>query len=82
MFFLCESGARMTSQFDVFREELSLCDWYLLPTKVQQMYMVFLSDTQNPIKMSSYANITSERETFKKVVHCEYIPIHFYSSIL
>lgn len=66
-FVLCEPGARMTNQFVLFSEELSRCNWYSLPIKMQQMYMIFLSDTQNPMKILSYANITCERDTTKKV---------------
>lgn len=67
-FMLCEPGAKMTNQFITYSEELSRCDWYLMSTKMQQMYVVFLLDTQNPIKMLSYANITCERETSKQVI--------------
>lgn len=66
---LCESGARMTNQFDEFSEELSRCDWYAVSIKMQRLYMIFFSDTQNPIKLESYANVTCERETTKTVIH-------------
>lgn len=67
---ICEPGAKMTNQFVAFSNELSICDWYSLPIEVQRMYVISLSDTQNPIKMSSYANITCERDTSKKVSFC------------
>lgn len=66
-FLLCESGARMTSQLETFDEKFSQCDWYLLPIELKQMYTIFLSDTQNSIKLTSYAGITCERNTSKKV---------------
>lgn len=64
---LCEPGARVTNQFEVFSNGVNQGDWYLLPIKVQRMYVIFLSDTQHPIKIRSFANITSERETLKNV---------------
>lgn len=67
IFILCEPGARMTYQFVAFGEELSRCDWYLLSIELQRMYMIFLSETQNPMKMLCYGNITCDRDTTKKV---------------
>lgn len=57
----------MINQFIILNDELNRCDWYLLSIELQRMFVVFLLDTQNPIKMLSYANISCERETFKKV---------------
>lgn len=68
IFLLCEPGEQMTNQLTVFSDELSQCDWQLLSIKMQRMYAIFLLDTQNPMKMMSYANITCERETFKEVL--------------
>lgn len=51
---------------------MSQWDWYLLSIGMQRMYVVFLLDTQNPMKMHSYANITCERETFKEVIICRH----------
>lgn len=70
IFLLCEPGVRMTMQFEVFSDKLSRCKWYLLSIEMRQMYLIFLSNTQNSIKMFSYANIICERETSKKVGHC------------
>lgn len=64
---LCEPGTRMTNEFQAFGDELSQCEWYLLSIEMQRMYLIFSMDTQNPIKMMSYANIACERETSKKV---------------
>lgn len=68
IFLMCESGGRMTNQFVVFSNELSRCNWISLSIKMRRMYLVFLLDSQNPMKIRSYANITCERKTFKKVV--------------
>lgn len=64
---VCEPGERMTNRFEIFSEELSRSDWYLLPIEMQRIYLVFLSNTQNAINVSSYGGITCERETSKKV---------------
>lgn len=67
---LCEPGARMINALQMFSEELCRCDWFLLPVQMQRMYMVFLLDTQHPIKIKSYGNLTCERETSKQVFAC------------
>lgn len=64
---LCEPGAMLTEKFDGLSDELSQCNWFTLSTKMQRMYVLFLSDTQNEIKLMSFAGITCERETLKKV---------------
>lgn len=64
---LCEPGEMMIDRFAKFEDELVQCEWYLLPIKVQSMYTIFVSSTQNPIKVASYGGIMCERETFKKV---------------
>lgn len=67
VFILCEPGARMIKHFEIFEENLSQFDWYLLPIDLQLMYMVFLSETQNGVKISSYGGIVCERNTSKLV---------------
>lgn len=68
IFLLCEPGEKMINQLGEFSDELNRCDWYLLAVELQRQYTIFLSDTQNPIKIWSYANITCERETSKRVL--------------
>lgn len=68
IFLLCEPGARMSTKFEMFSEELEQCDWHLLPIEIQRMYIIFLSDSQQPVMMSSYGGIMCERETSKKVL--------------
>lgn len=68
IFLLTEPGLLMTYHFDLFGIELNQCDWYSLPIKLQRMYLQFSTDTQNPIKISGYADISCERDTAKLVV--------------
>lgn len=76
IFLLCEPGQRMINRFDKFDNELVEFDWYLLPIEMQPMYMIFVSTTQNPLKVSSYGGIMCERETAKKVTTVfEYRPV-------
>lgn len=66
---MCEPGARMTADFARFEEELGKCEWYLMPIGMQRVYIIFLSDTQNSIEMTSYGRLVCNRETLKKVHH-------------
>lgn len=68
VFVLCEPGARMTDQFEAIGDELEQCNWYTLPIKMQQLYIIFLADTQNSINITSFAGIECTRETSKKVI--------------
>lgn len=65
VFLLCEPGARMTNQFGIFSDDLSRCDWHLLSLEMRRNYVIFL--TQRSANLLSYATITCERETSKKV---------------
>lgn len=67
VFLLCESGAIVTSQFELFDNELSQCDWHLLPIQMQRTYLIFKSDSQHSIQISAYGQIVCERDTAKKV---------------
>lgn len=67
VFVLCEPGRQMTTQFEMFGDELGRFDWYLLPIELQRMYRIFLADTQYPVDICSYGGITCDRETSKRV---------------
>lgn len=64
---ICEPGERVTHQFEQFCVEFGRCEWYKLPIEMQRMYLIFLSDTQQPQNICSYGGIVCTRETFKKV---------------
>lgn len=66
-FVTCESGERVINQFDKFGLEAGQCEWNKLPIKMQRMYLIFLSDVQQPKNFQSYAGIKCTRDTFKQV---------------
>lgn len=68
VYLLCEPGEMMIGRFAKFEDQLGQFDWYLLPIEVQSLFMVFVSNAQNPIKICSYGGIMCERETAKKVI--------------
>lgn len=68
VFIIGEPGYFCVKQFEMFDDELGQCDWYLLTIELQRMYMILLSETQNPKKISSYGGIACDRNTSKKVL--------------
>lgn len=68
VFAICEPGERVAHQFDQFGVEFSRCDWNKLTSiGMQRVYLIFLSDTQQPRNLQTYGGIECTRETFKKV---------------
>lgn len=63
----------MTTEFEMFEDELIQCEWYLMPIEMQRMYIMFLANTQNPIEISSYGGLVCSRETLKKVFTIEFL---------
>lgn len=63
----CEFSERVITAFDEFSDELDRCNWYLLPNRLQQTYLTFLLDTQQPKMIQGYGNISCTRATFKMV---------------
>lgn len=68
LFLISEPGERMSYQYDMFYEELNLCDWYKIPIKMQRIYLIFLSNTLEPNYITCYGNIHCSRDTVKKVM--------------
>lgn len=65
---ICELGERVADEFDAYHSKLCQCDWYLLPFKMQRMYLIFVGHTQQTPKIQGYANVECTRDTFKKVI--------------
>ena len=68
IFIICEPGERVSEKFEEFSNELGQCNWYALPSEMQRMYLIFLSDAQQPINIQCYGRILCSRETFKTVI--------------
>lgn len=64
---ICEPGERVANQFNKFGAKFGRCEWNKLPIGIQRMYLISLSDTQQPKNVRTYNSIKCSRETFKKV---------------
>lgn len=67
IFIFCSCGEMMTSEFDMISNELNQCKWYLLPLKVQELFLIFVANSQQAQFIQGYANIICTRETFQIV---------------
>lgn len=70
IFSLCELGETVTNQYEKLSDELYQCDWYSFPIEMQQMFVTFMSCTQQPVFIHGYGDTLTQctRETFKKVI--------------
>lgn len=68
IFIACEPGERVTEAFEQFDDELMQCNWYLLPTVIQRLYLIFLVNTQQTIHFECYGGISCTRDTSKNVI--------------
>lgn len=67
VFLACEICERVSTQFEMFGEELARCNWHKLSMEMQRVYVIFLKDTQQPANIDSYGGIQCTRITFKTV---------------
>lgn len=64
---MCECGETVTSQFEMFNDELNLCKWYVFPTEMQKMLIIAMANAQQPTILRGFGNTLCIRESFKKV---------------
>lgn len=68
IFIFCGQSEEMINEFETFNHKLGECNWYSLPLDIQRMYLIFISNTQQPKIIQGYGNILFTRDTFKKVI--------------
>lgn len=67
IFFFCEIGEMVSSQFIVFDEKLYQCDWHSFPIEMQRMFVLMLSSTQQIPIIQGFGNTKCTRDAFKTV---------------
>lgn len=68
LFFFCEFGEMVTNQFDQFDDELPQCNWYRFSMEMQQLYLMFIINTQTPTNIRGFGNLLCTRAVFKTVL--------------
>lgn len=67
LFVICEFGERLMNKFEEFNDGLCECQWYFHPIGLQRMYLTFGVETQQPVYIRGYGNVSTTRDTMKKV---------------
>lgn len=67
IFFSCEFGEMLSDEFSRVNDLFYECNWHLLSAQVQRVFKMILADTQQPVIIKGYGNVSCLRETFKKV---------------
>lgn len=67
LFIYCYFGDQMTSRFENIQSTLYLCQWYLLPNKLEKSIPMILRSSQKSIYLQGFGSNSCTRETFKKV---------------
>lgn len=59
------------NQYELLNDEMYQCDWYSFLIEMQQMFVTFMSFTQQPVLIHGYGNTLTQcrRDTFKKVIN-------------
>lgn len=66
---VCEFGEAVAAQFSGFDDRLCNCCWYLFPIEMQQMHLIFMTNTQRPVVIDTVFQIECTRETLKTVTN-------------
>lgn len=63
----CELTGRMCLGYDGIYDEIIKFKWYLCPAKTRKLLLIFLPIVQQPVRFECFGNISSDRDTLKKV---------------
>lgn len=67
IFTTCEFGQLLCHVFGQIDNEIEAFDWYLFSYEMQQMQLMMLMTSQQPVELVCFGSLTSGRELFKKV---------------
>ena len=63
-----KSGEMVTNQFGKFNDALDQCSWYLFSVKMQQKFVVVVSNAQQSTTIRGYGNTLCARLSLKTVI--------------
>lgn len=67
LFIACEFGEMVTHRFDRLDQKLCHCKWYLFSLKMQRIYGIAMTNTQQSPIIHGFANTQCTRGSFKRV---------------
>lgn len=66
IFVFCDMSEYVTSHFNEI-DFYNKCDWYSFPTVIRHLMPTLIVNTQQPVVVKGFGNISCTRETFKRV---------------
>lgn len=66
-FAACELGEMTSNEFNALNEAFYQCNWYLLSTQTERVFLMVVANTQQPVIIGGYAKTSCMRDTFKEV---------------
>lgn len=78
LFCVCELGGMVSDLFAEFNDGLNQCDWYLFPLEVRPIFVMIITNSQQPVLVRGFANTMCVREYFKRVKQFCHINCMFY----
>lgn len=70
--YYCEFGQLVSDNFEFLNEKYSTVNWYLLSTKMQQMFLIIIVDNHRLTTIRGYGNIRCVRGTFEMVIFIDF----------
>lgn len=67
VFFMCEMGHRISSQFDDICDVIHQFKWYSFPIELKRILSLIILDAQQPVAINCFGSIMCDRDSFKKV---------------
>lgn len=70
VFVVCELSERMSTAFDDISDLVQQLDWYLFTIQLKLVLPTVIAFAQQSVDFPSFGSFSSNRDTFKKVLHC------------
>lgn len=67
VFIVCEFGQNVSNAFIEIDFKTSQLDWYLFSMEIQKILLILTINTQKPVGLDVFGNVSCDREDFKKV---------------
>lgn len=64
---MCELGQRLICAYSEIDDVIGQIDWYRYPCEIQKIMPTIIVNSQKPIAITIFGNMTTNRETCHKV---------------
>lgn len=67
IFFFCEFGECITSEFNGLDDDFIQLDWHSFPIEIKHQLPITVAGLQQPVVIQGFGNLVFTRDAFKKV---------------